>query len=69
MKTEQEQLAVQAQGHGPGYQERHVIKGYGKGGPPGYDLLDDRIYKVKGLGLVGGSMDITMGQVHQTRKR
>ena len=31
-----DQLAVQAQGHGPGYQERHVIKGYGKGGPPGY---------------------------------
>ena len=31
-----DQFAVQAQGHGPGYQERHVIKGYGKGGPPGY---------------------------------
>ena len=32
-------------------------------------LLDDRIYKVKGLGLVDGSMDITMGQVHRTRRR
>ena len=28
-----------------------------------------RIYKVKDLGLVGGSMDITVGQVHQIRKR
>ena len=32
-------------------------------------LLDDRIYKVKDLGLVDGSMDITMGQVHQIRRR
>ena len=32
----QDQLAVQARGHGPEYQERHIIKGYGKGRPPGY---------------------------------
>ena len=32
-------------------------------------LLEDRIYKLKGLGLVDGSMDITMGQAHRTRKR
>ena len=34
-----------------------------------YYLLDDRIYKVKDWGLVGGSMDITMGQAHRILKR
>ena len=54
-----DQLADQARGNGPGHQDRQALKGYGKGGPPGYVMPHN---EGRGNQLLAGGLHL-QGQI------